>query len=199
MQTMNDINNPINEIVSLNEKICNFWSKCGGWAPDEAYELLLNSRLDRQVSLSRCLHFWYGSINIENEDGALILAWANLGSLVEGTLQLFLSVYLLDYKNDVSSYIDNPLPENKWLREFVSKKNEIILPPVLTLEKLKIFLVKKKILSSDYHKLIEEIQLYRNSIHAYKQREIGDSKKFNQSVFDYLELIKEIDYSIPYP
>ncbi|WP_272480015.1 hypothetical protein [Aquibacillus koreensis] len=38
------------------------------------------------------------------EDGDLILAWANLGTLVEGTIKLFLSVYLNDYLDDSTNY-----------------------------------------------------------------------------------------------
>jgi hypothetical protein len=94
------IDEVVDRIVTLNDRLRHFWMKADGWAPIEASRLLSKSRLDRQVSLSRCLKIWFAEPNPDNESGQLILAWVNLGSLVEGTMKLFLSVYYMDYQND---------------------------------------------------------------------------------------------------
>ena len=36
-------------------------------------------------------------------DGELILAWANLGALLEGTLKLFFSIYYSDFQTDIEA------------------------------------------------------------------------------------------------
>ena len=84
----------IAEIVFRNEIIHDNCSDMYGWAPHEAAELLDKSRLDRQVSLSQSLKLWNEDPKNDASEGHLILAWINLGSLVEGTMKLFLSVYL---------------------------------------------------------------------------------------------------------
>ena len=50
--------------------------------------------------MAETLGRWVEIVPEEISDGDLILAWANLGSLVEGTLKLFLCVYLRDFKAD---------------------------------------------------------------------------------------------------
>lgn len=79
-------------IDTLNIRLAAFSSKCGGWAPVEAAGLLTDARLDWQVSLSKTLRLWIREPASALTDGELILAWSNLGSLLEGTLKLLLSV-----------------------------------------------------------------------------------------------------------
>jgi hypothetical protein len=78
----------VQRITKLNSGIQKFWSKSHGWAPVEAAGLLAKSRLDWQVSLSKTLTLWLQKKPLT--PGELILAWSNLGSLVEGTLKTFL-------------------------------------------------------------------------------------------------------------
>lgn len=75
-----------------------FWKDAEGWAPSNVAALLDKSRLDWLPSLATALNHW--SKDGDLSPGELILAWANLGSLLEGTLKLFLAVYLVDYEND---------------------------------------------------------------------------------------------------
>ena len=98
----------VSEIVLLNKKITEFWKSSSGWSPIDAAELLSKSRLDRQVSLSKSLILWEEPKDEGMSDGMLILAWANLGALVEGSLKWFLSVYFEDYKNDVNKLKKDP-------------------------------------------------------------------------------------------
>jgi hypothetical protein len=76
-------------IETLTTKMMDFWKSAHGWAPIEAAGLLNISMLEWQSSLSSSLHRWLSATS----NGDLILAWANLGALVEGQLKLFLSIY----------------------------------------------------------------------------------------------------------
>src|SRR5579859_1182306 len=99
MTKQKSIKEVVQRIVNLNKGLADFWGNANGWAPTDSANLLSRSRLDWQVSLSESLGHWTGRKKIS--DGDLILAWANLGSLVEGTMKLFLSVYYEDYKKDL--------------------------------------------------------------------------------------------------
>src|SRR5277367_5623413 len=90
-----DMKEVVLKIVRLNKGLAVFWGNSEGWASIDAANLLSRSRLDWQVSLSESLRYWIGEDKLS--DGDLILAWANLGSLVEGTMKLFLSVFYDDY------------------------------------------------------------------------------------------------------
>src|SRR5690606_23061743 len=83
-------------IASLTRCIMDFWSD-GGWAQGKAAALLNRSMLHWQVSLAESLSRWVNT----SSDGDLILAWANLGALVEGQMKLFLCVYYHNYENDL--------------------------------------------------------------------------------------------------
>ena len=68
----------VDRIVTLNDGLRQFWTKADGWAPIEAAQLLSKSRLDWQVSLSICLKIWVSEPLPDDENGRLILGWANL-------------------------------------------------------------------------------------------------------------------------
>ncbi|WP_405279265.1 hypothetical protein [Cobetia sp. Ld8] len=171
----------VESVIEANEKLTNFWGDSAGWAPDSAFELLSKSRLDWQVELSATLRMWNFKHNV---DGQLILAWANLGALIEGTLKLFLSVYRNDYSKD----------------EIRVKRNEkTIDPDTLSYESLKLFFKKKEILSDEWIEYLSGVQLKRNAIHAYKHRDIGSVEDFHKSVSMYLEFLFHINDSLPYP
>lgn len=160
----------VNNIVTLNERLRYFWTKADGWAPMESSRLLSKSRLDWQVSLSRCLKIWFTEPSSGGENGQLILAWVNLGSLVEGSMKLFLSVYYMDYqKNDV------PLTK---------KEGKLIDPDRLEFGKMRIFF-KKQIWGTgdkEWDDWILKIQQRRNAVHAYKNRDLGTFNEFFDDV-----------------
>jgi hypothetical protein len=173
----------VRRIIKLNTGISKFWSNAEGWAPIEAAHLLNKSRLDWQVSLSHCLELFINNTSKEQEKGHLILAWTNLGSLVEGTMKLFLSVWYRDYKKDVNA---------------IRKKNKLQDPDGLQLEPLRQFF-KKRIWDDDWDKWVKHIQQRRNAIHAYKNREIGTKTEFFRDIKKYLEMLRYINRRLPYP
>ncbi len=79
----------IDRIERLNTQLAAFWSKSDGWAPAHVAGLLGKSRLDWQVSLSGTLRLWVkrSQMYTKLSAGELILAWANLGSLLEGSVK----------------------------------------------------------------------------------------------------------------
>lgn len=174
----------VDEIVKKHIALDSFWRNSAGWAPSEAADLLEKSRLDRQVALSKCLSLWKGNFDEEVRDGMLILAWANLGSLVEGTLKLFLAVWYNTYEEDD----DSP-----------KRQGKLISPDKLTLEQLRQFFVKKGFLSSAFTEFVATVQARRNAIHSFKDREIGNENDFFEALCKYRDLIEDIDLSLPYP
>lgn len=177
------VDDVIERIIKLNDGLRKFWSSAEGWAPIEAAKLLNKSRLDRQVSLSRCLKLWAITSSPEVQDGHLILAWANLGSLIEGSMKLFLSVWYKTYKSDIDA---------------IKPKGKLQDPDGLQLEPLRQFF-KKRIWDEKLDGFIQNIQQRRNAIHAFKDRNIGTKKEFFDNVRKYLIILRYINYRLPYP
>lgn len=173
----------VERITALNEGLRVFWSGAEGWAPVKAAHLLAKSRLDRQVALSSTLKLWTTESSETMNDGKLILAWANLGSLVEGTMKLFLAVYYDTYKSDVNS---------------IKKKLKVLDPDGLQLEPLRKFF-RVSIWDDPFDKLVQQIQSRRNAIHAFQDRDIGTHAEFLDCVRQYLVMLRYINYRLPYP
>ncbi|MBN8930600.1 MAG: hypothetical protein J0G97_01335, partial [Rhizobium pusense] len=89
----------VEDIVAVQAGLADFWSDVHGWAPDDGAALLASARLDWTPSLARSLSRWAEPVKLP--DGDLILAWANLGSILESSLRLFLGVYITDYRNSI--------------------------------------------------------------------------------------------------
>lgn len=152
----------------------------------EAAELLAKSRLDRQVSLSRTLKIWLAPTTPEDHDGRLILAWVNLGCLVESLMKFFLSVYRSDYGRA-------PL---------VERKRQILEVDGLSLDKLLQFFSRKVWVPTQRERWTgwaKRVQQRRNAIHFYKERNIGTFEEFLDDVRKYQALLREMDGQLPYP
>ncbi len=176
----------VDKIIEANLWLANFWSHSYGWAPNRAADLMSASRLDRQVSLSRTLKLWIGNINHELTDGELILAWANLGTLIEGTLKLFCSIYYEDYRKDIRAVKDK-------------KTGDIIDPDTISLEQLKVICHNSAGFEKKWFDFIDLVQRRRNAIHAYQDKDIGDTKEFYKCLEKYPYFIERIQCRIPYP
>jgi hypothetical protein len=181
-----NIEDVIEAIIHRNDIIRAAWSQSHGWAPPEAADLLAKSRLDRQVSLSHCLKMWMPPHTADNEEGRLILAWANLGAAVEGTMKTCLSIFLGDYSQ-------RPVTRGR--------KQTPLEPDELSLEELRHFFKKEPVWATeceDWDQWVGHIQQRRNAIHAYKDRDIGTFEEFRGDVRRYRELIIDLDRA-PYP
>ncbi|WP_449420977.1 hypothetical protein [Phormidium nigroviride] len=177
------IESVIQRVISLNQGIFIFWSQTDGWTSEEAAQLLSRSRLDRQVSLSHCLKLWLQAPYDGAESGQIIMGWANLGSLLEGSLKLFLSVWYETYKLDIDA---------------MKKKDKFQNPDGLQLEHLRIFF-KKKIWNTEIDSWVQHIQIRRNAIHAYQDKEIGSLEELQTYMCKYLDILRYINFRLPYP
>ena len=171
----------IQRIANLVRRMMTFWKSVHGWAPIEAAGLLSKSMLTWQASLADSLINW----NRPLSDGNLILAWVNVGALVEGQLKLFLSVYYNDYQND-----SDAIKHNGTLRN----------PDALNLEKLRVFFKKKVWVSSDsWDEWILSIQRRRNAVHAFEFKDIGTTEDLHSNLLTLLLFINDISSRLPYP
>lgn len=179
----------MNDVIRINAWLAEFWSKKAyGWASESSVELISKSRLDNQVSLSLTLRIWLENEkwDTKSENGRLILAWANLGALVEGTLKLFLSAYYEDYRIDSHAHRNN-------------KNNKLQEPDTLTLEKLRVFFNKRELWSKECDEYVQNIQNKRNAIHSFQDKDIGNFGEFYKSLLEYLAMIDVFNLELPYP
>jgi hypothetical protein len=185
------IEDAIARIKTLNESLRQFWSQANGWAPEDAATLMSKSRLDWQVSLSKSLSHWICDPVEGIPDGDLILGWANLGSLIEGTLKLFLAVFYEDYKQDLETLKKT----QAW-----HKKNQVLLAPdSLALDTLIDYVAKASLFTADEIELCKLVQSRRNAIHAFKDRQIGTGPELHLAIKKYLTMLRATAHALPYP
>jgi len=169
------------KVAVLIRNMMTFWKNSAGWAPVDAASLLNKSMLEWQSSLADLLPGW----NRPLTDGELILAWANVGAIVEGQLKLFLSVYYEDYAADV---------------EALKKNGKLVDPDAITLEPLRVYFKKKIWHSSEnWDEWILMVLQRRNAIHAFKCKDIGSSADFHAEFHRLLEFAHSINSRLPYP
>jgi hypothetical protein len=181
----------VDRIEARNRNLAKFWDTASGWAPIEAAGLLSKSRLDWQVSLSRSLRLWIPAPPDRPEDGELILAWANLGSLTEGTMKLFLAVYYRDDQNDIDGL--------KAAKAYHHKKQAPLSPDGLSLDVMRAYFKNKELSGTEFDAYVELVQQRRNAIDAYKDRPIGDDQEFRSAVLSYLMMLRAVNSQLPYP
>lgn len=172
----------VDDIIRINAFLDDFWGN-GGWASGNAARLLTESRLDRQVGLSRTLTLWLDPPNDNDSEGRLILAWANLGALVEGTMKWFLCVFEKDYANspETDRHGNRIEPDNVWFaklcRYFVDEVGQ----------------------TPEFDRLCTRVRRRRNAIHAYSDHSIGTWAEWNESVIDYRRFLVHFALAVPYP
>ena len=167
-------------IEILTRSIMDFWAG-GGWAQGDAAALLDKSMLHWQASLAMSLSRWLNATS----DGDLILAWTNLGALVEGQLKLFLCVYYHDYASDL---------------EGIRRRGERINPDDSELEGLRQFFVKRIWdVGVNWSPYVELIQRHRNAVHAFQRRDIGTFDEWTDALRLHLSFVRDIGGGLPYP
>lgn len=182
------IGDVIDRVERLNTQLAKFWAKSDGWSPAHVAGLLGKSRLDWQVSLSGTLRLW---VMHDLNAGELILAWANLGSLIEGSVKLLLSVYYETFEADIENL--------KKANAFDHKKAVAHSPDGLTLEPLRKYCALREILVPEHLSLMETVQQRRNAIHAFKDRPIGDTTELETAIRGYLGMLREVIRRLPFP
>ena len=177
----------IADIIRIHEQIEDFWDQGAyGWAPGDASDLLSKSRLDRQTSLAYCLSKWTDEFCSKEADGTLILAWSNLGALVEGTMKWFLCVYNHNYET-------NPVR---------NKRGSALDPDDILFYKMTVFFNNNVWVENEknrWNSFVELVRNRRNAIHSYNDKEIGTFEEFYDSVKEYREFLLVLDGRVPYP
>jgi len=167
-------------IATLTGSIMNFWCD-GGWAQGDAARLLDRSMLLWQASLAKTLIKWVDGTS----EGELILAWANLGALVEGQLKLFLCVYYHDYENDV---------------EGIRNRGVKIDPDACMLEGIRQFFVKRIWdVGTNWNPYVEMVQQRRNAVHAFQNKDIGTFQDWIEALRLHLSFVRYTGGGLPYP
>jgi len=175
------LNATLCQIERLTKGMMEFWSNSDGWAPQEAADLLNRSMLHWQVSLVQSLRRWCDA----ESEGDLILAWANLGALVEGQMRLFLSAYYRTYVDDI---------------EVIRRRGEVVDPDECRLEDLRQFFINRIwIRRRNFNDYVQLVQQRRNAIHAFRRRDIGSFDEWKLLPPTHLEFVHDINDRLPYP
>lgn len=182
----------VEDIVAIQSGLAKFWRDAHGWAPPDGAALLASARLDRVGSLAASLRRWNEPDLLA--DGDLILAWANLGSILESSLRLFLGVYITDYNNSADDLIAISAVQRRG-----PNAGQHYPPDELQFEKIRQLIERRKIFSADDCELIALIQSRRNAIHSFAHREIGDAAEFRATVARYRLFIADLATRMPYP
>lgn len=193
--------------------------------PEEIASEFSNKTFDRYLSLTEVLRCPYDNfLNKTNiGDGLLIQYWSTLGSHLEFTLQLFLSVYYKDFKestkfiwseddigklNGYVEQISEDLQElqlenaviksfKKRVKEIIKGKSKIELSRV-TLSVLIDFYSKEDVISKDFEKDdLTIIRDLRNNIHSFRNRDMGDWGEVAVINENYIKLLSSIARQLP--
>jgi hypothetical protein len=191
------IDEVVDEIIRLNFALSKNWKRVGGWAPPEAARLLDESRLDWLVSLSHTLRLWIvEDVPSEQFEGSLILSWANLGALVEGSMKFFLSVYASNYADAVTSKNSQAVFKKLWDGRRAEPKgvDGLMLDVLREFFRSEVWLDVER---AKWDTWVAHIRNRRNTIHAFKDRELGTFDEFVEDLRTYLEFLDGLVNHLP--
>ncbi|MDI6655246.1 MAG: hypothetical protein QME59_05105 [Candidatus Hydrothermarchaeota archaeon] len=159
-------------------------------APTQATNLLSEIRLNRFRSL--CAAFsntMKEPLDNNKDEGLRIVCWAHLGSATELLLQIFLAIYIKDFKS--TRFWDKPE-----IKEKLKKKSlpDLSLEPLKKFFKSEVWIKDKK---NYWTNKIDKIQKNRNAIHSFKNREIGSWGEIDESLIDFAELLGDLIWQFP--
>jgi DnaJ-domain-containing protein 1 len=158
------------------------------------------------------------------EQSRLMQTWITLGSAIEAALQMFLAIYLNDYQNsgwhkwvnyneekvkqEIINVI-NELSQNKHLDAAYAKslkelvKNELKarrkIPPLNKVMLYDLIEFYRTQVEWDQEKInkLNEIREYRNCIHSFTPREIGNWEQLIDSLKYYCTLLLDLQSMAP--
>jgi len=164
-----------------------FWKDhARDWAPDETAKKAETARLDWLIDLTNSLSIWE-DIGLNMTQGDIVLAYANLGALIEGWLKLFYCVHLSDYKASPMVIPTKPKPrkvrfEDLTLAQLIDHGDNVLWDT-----------------KSDWGKWAHKIRRWRNCIHAFDANSIGSPQEYLDDVGRFGDFVNLIDNQIPYP
>lgn len=191
----------IDKIIRLTDITISEWKDPWGYAPSSAAEKISASKTDWVSSLTHTLKDWADKANDIDimSIGKIILAYANLGALVEAWMMFLLAVYDCDYsrnkhkrKNGKTINIkDMSLSDlTEYYAEMVWQTN------IARIEESEYSKEQRK----EYIELLEwikKIEQYRNAIHCFKDRKIGTQEELARDINKYYEFLLKIIDRLP--
>lgn len=153
--------------------------------------------------LFRMIADYYPTDSYQN-DAEKLNCWILLGSLTESTLQMFLCFYIKDYAkskwqqwddfngDEVVQSIKDSLNELTKKGKITAKQKRSIIDAVkdkieehtvehdikwITLDELIQFYQKTELIDDEEYNYLHNIQLYRNGVHSFLERSVGDWKE----------------------
>lgn len=150
--------------------------------------------------------------------------WIFLGSVLESTMQIFLSVYLYDYKNSnwkvwigveeekltkrIFPVIDTLVNEGEIdhkqkkslknvLKKEIEKHKSISDVTKMMLEELIVFYHKNNICNKEEIEKLRLIQKNRNCIHSYREREVDSYWELINSILFLVDFMKKLMRRFP--
>ena len=187
----------MNHDKSSMEKICELtndtlekWENPWGYAPDIAsrqLEKIDYSRIKNMTNELRYLHDRLLEPNEEVTSGGIIATYTILGALVEGWMVFLLSVFAADYKND------------KFVSAAGKCKNldELKFEQMITYFDTTVWGYEKGDKKNNIIQWMRKIKDYRNSIHIYKPRKIGNFTELYCDIDMYFEVLRYIIRTFP--
>lgn len=174
----------LEQIRSKTKATIQSWSETCGLAPKGVTGKLDAAMFDWMGDLTDSLDIWIAK-SLDMTDGELILAWTNLGALVECWLRFFYCVYYEDY-------MKNPKP---------GKKGKPLDPDDKAMTFDCLIQYSKGVLwdnlQDPLYRWVYKIQHYRNAIHAFSYRKIGRSSDFILDIEQYSLFVDKVIDRLP--
>lgn len=177
----------VQDIYVIQTGLSELFSNARGWGGDASVDLLEAANLDLMPSLAKALLHW--PTNSDLSPGELVLAWANLGSIQESSLRLFLAVYLTDFQDDAEL-----LASLK-----ATYDGQLANPGNIAMEKMRQYIGKRKLFTAEDRRMIHIVQMRRNAIHSFAKKELGSPIEFASAVRWYRTFIARIATTLPSP
>jgi hypothetical protein len=174
----------IQKIIRITKSLNDFWLNCKGWAPDSAFALIQEARLDRQLSFAKTLPDYLECFSADVKEAKIILGYATLRSMSESSIKLFFSAYIEDYLKDYDAFFDH-------------KTNKIIQPKKLKFNSLISLYIKKGDPSFDTY--LRRIQSRGNAIHHFNDCPIGTQTELIEDIIFYKDFLLAINDQLQYP
>ena len=174
----------LEQIRSKTKATIQSWSETCGLAPEGVTDKFDAAMLNWMNDLTDSLDIWIAK-SLDMTDGELILAWTNLGALVECWLRFFYCAYYEDYmKSPKLGKKGKPLePDDKAMTfDYLIQYSKGILWDSL---------------QDPLYLWVYQIQHYRNAIHAFSYREIGHPSDFILNIAQYSLFVDEVIDRLP--
>ncbi|WP_111980453.1 hypothetical protein [Algibacillus agarilyticus] len=170
------------KIIRITQALNDFWLNSRGWAPESAYALIKEARLDRQLSFAKTLPEYEEVFLEEVKDAKIILGYATLRSMSESAIKLFFSAFIEDYLKD---------------SEALKKNKKIVQPKKISFDNLISLYIKKG--EPSFESYLRRVQSRGNAIHHFNDRDIGFQSELIEDINTFKDLLLAINSQLPYP